>query len=204
LPAWPRRGRAIGILGGSFNPAHGGHRHISLLALKRLGLDEVWWLVSPQNPLKPVAGMAPFAERLAGARQAARHPRIKATDLEAGLNTNFTAEMLIKLRQRMPRLRFVWLMGADNLAQVTAWRNWQQIFLTVVVAVLPRPTYCLRALAGKAAERFGRWRLPEMAGRLLLRRGPPAWVFLAGPLDPASATAIRARRRTPRSSSASL
>ncbi|MGH6932268.1 MAG: nicotinate-nucleotide adenylyltransferase [Dongiaceae bacterium] len=204
LPSWPRRGRAIGILGGSFNPAHEGHRHISLLALKRLGLDEVWWLVSPQNPLKPVAGMAPFAERMASAQAMARHPRIKVTGIEATLGSNFTAETLVKLRDRLPRHRFVWLMGADNLTQVVSWRNWQQIFLTVVVAVLPRPSYCLRALAGKAAKRFGRWRLPEQASRLLPRRGPPDWVFLIGPRNPASATAIRARRRTTRSSDAAI
>jgi nicotinate-nucleotide adenylyltransferase len=200
LPAWPARGRAIGILGGSFNPAHGGHRHISLMAMKRLGLDEVWWLVSPQNPLKPVAGMAPFAERMASARMAARHPRIKVTDIEARLGTSFTADTLIRLRRSLPRLRLVWLMGADNLAQMASWRNWQQIFLTVDIAVLPRPTYCLRALAGKAAARFRRWRWPETAGRPMARQGPPGWVFLVGPLNPASATAIRARRRTTRSS----
>jgi nicotinate-nucleotide adenylyltransferase len=189
----------IGLLGGSFNPAHEGHRQISLLALKRLRLDEVWWLVSPQNPLKTPAGMAPLAERLQGARAVARHPRFKVTGIEAELATSYTAETLRRLQRRMPRARFIWLMGADNLAQVHQWKDWQQIFHTVPVAILARPTYCLRALAGTAAHRFARNRLPESAGGVLRRRRPPAWVFLVGPLNPLSATAIRAKRRSTRS-----
>jgi len=194
-----RHPRAIGLLGGSFNPAHAGHRHISAIALKRLGLGEVWWLVSPQNPLKPLAGMAPFAERLAGARATACHPRIRVTGIEADLNTSYTAETLRRLARRFPRHRFVWLMGADNLAQIHQWKDWQQIFNSVAVAVLARPSYCLRALAGLAAHRFARNRVPESAGGALRRRRPPAWVFLVGPLNPLSATAIRARRRSSRS-----
>ena len=192
----------IGLLGGSFNPAHEGHRHISLLALKRLRLDAVWWLVSPQNPLKPVTGMATFEQRLAGARAMARHPRIRVTGIEAQLATTYTAETLRKLRRRLPRIRFVWLMGADNLAQVHRWKDWQQIFHTVPVAVLARPTYCLRALASEAAHRFARNRVPESASGLLGQRPPPAWTFLVGPLSPLSATAIRAQRRPARSAAA--
>jgi nicotinate-nucleotide adenylyltransferase len=195
----PSRSRVIGLLGGSFNPAHAGHRHISEIALKRLGLDEVWWLVSPQNPLKPVAGMAPFAERLAGARAVARHPRIRITGIEAQLGTTYTAETLRRLAQRFPRDRFIWLMGADNLAQIHHWKDWQQIFNTVAVAVFDRPSYCLRALASPAAHRFSRNRVPESASGALRRWRPPAWVFLVGPLNPLSATAIRARRRSSRS-----
>jgi nicotinate-nucleotide adenylyltransferase len=187
------------VLGGSFNPAHAGHRHISVMALKRLRLDAVWWLVSPQNPLKPVAGMAPFEERIAGARAAARHRLIRVTGIEAAFKTTYTAETLKRLTRRFPRRRFVWLMGADNLAQVHAWKDWQQIFHTVAVAVFARPSYCLRALAGIAAHRFARNRLAESASGVLRRRRPPAWVFLMGPLNPLSATAIRARRRSPRS-----
>jgi len=194
-----RGGRLIGLLGGSFNPAHAGHRHISLWALRRLGLDEVWWLVSPQNPLKPVAGMAPFADRLRGAAALARHPRIRVSDLEARFETTYTAETLRRLREHRPRDRFVWLMGADNLAQIDQWRDWQQIFDTTAVAVFARPSYCLGALAGKAARRFAKARLPERAGRLLRRHEPPAWVFLSGPLNPLSATAIRAARGLDRS-----
>jgi nicotinate-nucleotide adenylyltransferase len=194
-----RPSRAIGLLGGSFNPAHAGHRHISELALKRLGLDEVWWLVSPQNPLKPVAGMAPFAERLAGARAIARHPRIRVTAMEADLKTTYTAETLRRLARRFPQVRFIWLMGADNLAQIHQWKDWTQIFNTVAVAVLARPSYCLRALASLAAHRFSRNRVSESGSGALRRRRPPAWVFLVGPLNPLSATAIRARRRSSRS-----
>lgn len=191
--------RVIGLLGGSFNPAHAGHRHISLMALKRLRLDEVWWLVSPQNPLKPTDGMAPFGERLAGAKALARHPRIRVTGIEAGLRTTYTAETLRRLARRLPRLRFIWLMGADNLAQIHQWRDWQQIFHTVAVAIFARPSYCLRALASTAAHRFARNRMPESASGTVRRQRPPAWVFLVGPLSPLSATAIRARRRSPRS-----
>jgi nicotinate-nucleotide adenylyltransferase len=187
------------LLGGSFNPAHAGHRQISLTALKRLRLDEVWWLVSPQNPLKPTDGMAPFADRLAGARALARHPRIRVTGIEAELKTTYTAESLGRLARRRPDLHFIWLMGADNLAQVHQWRDWQQIFHTVAVAVFARPSYCLRALASVAAHRFARNRVPESASGTVRERRPPAWVFLVGPLSPLSATAIRARRRSSRS-----
>ncbi|HEY7688459.1 MAG TPA: nicotinate-nucleotide adenylyltransferase, partial [Dongiaceae bacterium] len=167
----------------------------SLTALRRLGLDEVWWLVSPQNPLKSVKGMAPFSRRLAGAQAAARHPRIKATDIENRLASAYTAETLARLARRLPRVKFVWLMGADNLAQIDRWKHWPYIFRLVLIAVFARPTYSLRALAGKAAQRFGRFRLAEAAARSLARKAPPAWVFLTGPQSPLSATAIRAARR---------
>jgi len=196
-PTRPCRRRVIGLLGGSFNPAHEGHRHISLMALKRLGLDEIWWLVSPQNPLKPVKGMAPFEQRLAGARAATRHVRIKATDIEGRLASTYTAETLSRLTRRLPRLKFVWLMGADNLGQIDRWRDWPYIFRLVLIAVFARPTYSLRALAGKAARRFGRFRLAEAAARGLVRNEAPSWVFLTGPQSPLSATAIRAARRGP-------
>jgi nicotinate-nucleotide adenylyltransferase len=183
--------RRIGILGGSFNPAHRGHLDLSLKALRRLGLDEVWWMVSPQNPLKPVAGMAPFAARLQEARAVARHPRIKVTDLEARLGTRYTAATLKRLTRRFPGTRFVWLMGADNLAQIDRWHAWQQIFHLVPVAVWARPSYCFRALAAKAARRFAGARLQERAGRLLPATPPPAWAFVHGRLNPLSATALR-------------
>lgn len=188
------RRRVVGLLGGSFNPAHDGHRHISLMALKRLGLDEVWWMVSPQNPLKPAAGMAPFAGRLASAQAAGRHPRIKATDIETRLGSSYTAETLARLARRLPRLKFVWLMGADNLQQIDQWKDWPQIFRRVLVAVFARPTYSLKALAGKAACRFARFRMSETAAHKLARARPPRWVFLTGPQSPLSATAIRAAR----------
>jgi len=189
----------IGILGGSFNPAHRGHLDISLKALRQLGLDQVWWLVSPQNPLKPADGMAPFAERLVAARRMARNPRIRVTDLEQRLGSRFTAESLKLLRRRFPETRFVWLMGADNLAQIAQWRDWQQIFHLVPIAVFARPSYCFKALAAKAARRFARYRLKEGAGRRLATSEPPAWLFVHGRLNPISATEIRRRRSGTRS-----
>lgn len=193
--AGPRHaGLSVGLLGGSFNPAHAGHRHISLYALKTLGLDRVWWLVSPQNPLKPTRGMAPLAERLAEARAVARDPRIAVTCLERDLGTRFTADTLEALARRFPRTRFVWLMGADNLGQIPRWKRWERIFRTVPVAVFARPAYSLRALGGKAARRFARRRAGAGGIRGLAGRKPPAWTFLRNPLHPASATAIRAAR----------
>jgi len=189
-----RRSRRVGLLGGSFNPAHHGHLHVSREALKRLDLDEVWWLVSPQNPLKPVKGMAPFEARLAGARKLARHPRIFVTDLEQRLGTRFTTDTLTELRRRFPRTRFVWLMGADNLAQIRHWERWREIFRLAAVAVFDRPTYCLRALAGLAAQRFKGRRKPPHGVRRLAEAERPAWAFFPIRLDPTSATALRARR----------
>jgi nicotinate-nucleotide adenylyltransferase len=194
-PARARRRPRVGLLGGSFNPAHEGHRQISLTALHRLGLDEVWWLVSPQNPLKPEAGMAPLAERMAAARAVARDPRIRVTDIETRLGTRFTADTLEKLTRRYPGHGFVWLMGADNLLQIHKWRDWQRIFHLLPVAVLARPSYSLKALSAPAAQRFLRSRWPERLGRRLVQAEPPAWLLIHGPLNPASATAIRAARR---------
>ncbi len=152
--------------------------------------------MSPQNPLKPVQGMAPYAERLAAARAlAGRDPRIRASDLEARLGTRYTADTLARLRRRFPRLAFVWLMGADNLIQVSRWERWQEIFHAVPVAVFDRPTYSSRAVVAKAAQRFARARLPERAAAILAARRPPAWVFIHGPRLPVSATAIRAGRQ---------
>jgi nicotinate-nucleotide adenylyltransferase len=195
---WGLRGRRIGLLGGSFNPAHGGHLHISHLALQRLGLDEIWWLVSPQNPLKLVAGMAPFAERLAQAREiAAGERRITVSGVEAKLGSTYTADTLKALRRRFPRACFVWLMGGDNLAQFPYWKRWQEIFRTVPIAVFARPGLNLKALAGRAAQRFARARLPVAAAHRLALATPPAWVFFHTPLDPRSATRIRAERLLP-------
>jgi len=189
----PPTGARIGLLGGSFNPAHEAHRLISLVALERLGLDEVWWLVSPQNPLKPVAGMAPLEARLARARAAAAHPRIRPTGIEALLGCHYTADTLRVLIRRFPRVCFVWLMGADNLIQLTEWKDWSEIFHTVAVAVFDRPSYALRACAAPAARRFARHRLDERQARLLAGRAPPAWVFIHSRLSTLSATQIRAR-----------
>lgn len=191
--AWgDSRRRAIGLLGGSFNPAHDGHRHVARLALKFL--DEVWLLVSPQNPLKPVAGMAPLAERLAEARRVmAGDPRIRVTALEQKLGSRFTFDTINRLKIRFPRVRFVWLMGADNLVQIARWARWNRIFDSVPVAVLARSPYSQRALAAKAARRLAGFRVKQARG--LADRMPPAWTFLHVRLHPASATAIRARRQ---------
>lgn len=186
-------GLAVGLLGGSFNPAHEGHLHISRLALALLGLDELWWLVSPQNPLKPLAGMAPRAARLAAAQAlAAHHPRVRATDIEASLGTCYTADTLAGLARRFPRTRFVWIMGADNLLQIPRWERWTQIFHTVPVAIFARPSYSLRALSGQAAQRFRGRRITSRQARRIADMEPPAWVFLHTPLSTASATRIRA------------
>lgn len=186
--------RLVGLLGGSFNPAHEGHLHLSLEALKRLGLHEVWWLVSPQNPLKPARGMASLERRLERARQLARHPRIRVADLERRLGTRFTVDTLRALRRRFRGLGFVWLMGADNLSQIPGWKGWTEIFALAPIAVFDRPPYARRALAGKAAQRFRRFRVQP---RALAPAGPPAWAFVRMKPHPASATAIRARRRWP-------
>ena len=130
----------VGLLGGSFNPAHGGHLHVSREALKRLDLDEVWWLVAPQNPLKAVRGMAPFDKRLAGAKRLARDPRIRVLDLERRLGTRYTVDTVAALRRLFPKIRFVWLMGADNLAQIRHWQRWTRIFAALPIAVFARPT----------------------------------------------------------------
>jgi nicotinate-nucleotide adenylyltransferase len=194
--AGPRcAGLRIGLLGGSFNPAHAGHRHVSLEALQLLGLDQVWWLVSPQNPLKPAEGMAPLDERVAAARAVADHPAIVVTDIERTLGTRYTADTLAAFRRRFPRARFVWLMGADNLGQVPRWRHWTRIFETVPVAIFDRRPYSLRALSGQAARRYARQRIGSGRARFLAEAEPPAWIYFHTRLHPASATAIRAAGR---------
>jgi len=162
------------------------------MALQRLRLDQVWLMVSPGNPLKPVRGMAPFADRLASARRVADGRRVVATGIEAALATRYTVDTLRELRRRFPRARFVWLMGADNLQQLPRWRGWLAIARCMPFAVLPRPGYNHRALAGRAAKRLASARLSARRGRLLPGRSAPAWIFLAVPQHAASASAIRA------------
>lgn len=184
-------GRRVGLLGGSFNPAHEGHRAISLYALKRLGLDEIWWLVSPQNPLKTHAGMASLPARLASAQSASAHPRIRVTAIEADLGTCFTIDTLRALRRHFPRTHFVWLMGSDNARQVGRWKKWDALFRTVPVAVFRRPAYAAGRKCGKAAQRFDAgWRSLNGA-RQLAATMPPAWLVLDNPLHAISATRIR-------------
>jgi nicotinate-nucleotide adenylyltransferase len=186
--------RRIGLLGGSFNPAHDGHRHISLLALKRLRLDEVWWMLTPQNPLKSARETAPFEDRLRAAQRVARHPRIRVTDIERRLGTAHTADTLALLLPRFPQCRFVWLMGADNLAQVSEWKNWRRIFRLVPIAVFSRPPYSKIALAARAGRVFADSRVAEWKASSIATRSPPAWVFLHTRPHAGSATRIRARK----------
>jgi nicotinate-nucleotide adenylyltransferase len=186
-----RRRMRIGILGGSFNPAHAGHLHIARLALKKLRLGQVWLLVSPGNPLKDPAGMRPVAERLATAARLADGRRIVATDIERHLQTRYTCDTVRTLQQRFPRVRFVWLMGADNLCQFPRWRGWMDIARMVPFAVLPRPTYTQAALAGRAATRLAHARRPARQGTVLAQAPAPAWVLLGGRETALSATALR-------------
>lgn len=181
------------MLGGSFNPAHAGHRYISVQALKRLGLDEVWWLVSPQNPLKPERDMAPLTTRIALAQKVARHPRIAVTDLERRLGTRYTIDTIRALRRRYPRCRFVLLIGADLMTELPRWRRWQQLLTTLPVAVFDRPGYTRRALANKVALRFHRGRRRSEEARTLAKQTPPAWAFIRVAPHAASATALRAK-----------
>ena len=185
-------GLKVGLLGGSFNPAHEGHLHISQMCVKALGLDRVWWLVSPGNPLKPEKGMAPFGKRLASAEAMARDPRIVVSGVEAALGTRYTADTLAELTGRYPEVRFVWLMGADNMLQFPRWRNWREIAMTVPIAIYPRPGYTLKARLSPAARALAPSILDSTDAALLPLMAPPALVFLSGPESPRSATEIRA------------
>jgi nicotinate-nucleotide adenylyltransferase len=185
----------IGLFGGSFDPPHAGHREVSLVALRALGLDQVWWLVSPHNPLKPNAPSEDLARRVAAARAVARHPQIKVTGVEASLGTTYTAETLRRLAPRLRGVDAVWMMGADNLRSFHRWRDWPAIAATMPIAVFNRPGEALRALSAPAARALSRRRLPATAGQALAGMAPPAWVFLPSPHIPLSSTALRAARR---------
>lgn len=184
-----RKGFAVGLLGGSFNPAHGGHRRMSMAALQRLRLDEVWWLVSPQNPLKPESGMASYPARLRQARKVARHPRIRVSSIEAEMGTRLTIDTLRGLKARFPQVQFLWLMGADNLHQFHRWHAWREIARLVPIVVLARPPYAgqrhgvpamgwLRHYDHRQAAGWRNWSLPGIS---MVDYG----------LDPSSATSIR-------------
>ena len=189
-PALTRR--LIGLLGGSFNPAHRAHRRISLHALAALGLDEVWWLVSPGNVLKPTCGMAPLAMRHASAQAMARAAPIRVSTIEADFGTRYTVDTLARLQRRYPRFRFVWLMGADNLAQFHRWRDWRTIARMMPIAVIARPGYDAHAVASPAMAWLRRWRRRHGQEKPDARRSAPALIQLRIDPDPLSATAIRA------------
>ncbi|KGB81896.1 MAG: nicotinate-nucleotide adenylyltransferase [Pseudomonadota bacterium] len=186
------RGQIIGLLGGSFDPAHEGHAHITREALKRFGLDKVWWLVSPGNPLK-TEGPAPLEKRLSAARAVMEHPRVSVTDFEAQIGTRYTAETLEALLALYPGVRFVWLMGADNLATFHHWDRWDWIMENVPIGVIARPGQRLTARMSKAADRYAKYRVPARASTLLGRCPPPAWCFVNIPMVNISSTEIRAR-----------
>jgi nicotinate-nucleotide adenylyltransferase len=185
-----RRRIRVGLLGGSFNPAHAGHRHVAELAMRRLRLDQVWLLVSPGNPLKPRDGMAPFVDRLAGAARIADGRRVIATAIEAALQTRYTVDTMRLLLRQFPAVRFVWIMGADILEQLPRWRRWKDIVRRLAFVVLPRPSYSHRALAGQAAHRLRAERRRAREAPLL-PGAAPGWVFLPGRQTAVSATAIR-------------
>jgi nicotinate-nucleotide adenylyltransferase len=186
-----RIGLRIGLLGGSFNPAHGGHRAISLFAREALGLDEVWWLVSPGNPLKPKAGMAPLAARLGSAQKIARRAPIRVTAVERELGTRYTADTLRRLSLRYPKCRFIWLMGSDNLAQFHRWRSWRNIARAMPIAVIARPGYDGQAIASPAMAWLTRYRRSGASFANRAEWSAPALIQLRFDPDPRSATQLR-------------
>jgi nicotinate-nucleotide adenylyltransferase len=188
------RGMRIGLFGGTFDPPHAAHRAASLLAMRRIGLDRVWWLVTPGNPLKDTSGLAPLGERLAAARKLARHARIDVTDFEADLGITYTFAAISYLIRRCPGVRFVWIMGADNLRSFHRWQRWCDIAHLVPIAVVDRLGPSLYSTAGVAGQALAWARLPESAARTLPQRRPPAWIYLHGLKSPLSSTALRAAR----------
>lgn len=186
-----RSGQVIGILGGSFDPPHAGHAHITREALRRFGLDRVWWLVSPGNPLKE-HGPAPMEARLEACRAVMTHPRVAITDFERQAGTRYTAETLAALQKARPDLRFVWLMGADNLAQFHRWQDWHRIMESVPIGVLARPGDRVSARMSKAAKAYGHARLAGRESRLLGRCAAPCWCFVNVPMMDVSSTELRA------------
>ena len=186
-----RAGQVIGLLGGSFDPPHAGHVHITREALKRFGLDRIWWLVSPGNPLK-LHGPAPLADRMAAARALMRHPRVTVTDIEARLGTRYTAKTLLELRATYQGVRFVWLMGADNLAQFHHWQQWRWIMENVPVGVIARPGDRISARRSKAAQLYSHARIRGRDSHKLASATAPAWCFVNVPMVDLSSTAIRA------------
>lgn len=184
-------GMRIGLLGGSFNPPHEAHRAISLFAMKRLKLDRVWWLVTPGNPLKQGRALQTLDERIAAARKVANHPRIDVSCLEAVIGTRYSYDTIVYLRRRCAGARFVWIMGADNLAQFHRWKNWQGIASLLPIAVIDRPPDSFRSLASPAAQALARNRIPEADAERLATRHPPVWTFLTGMKSDLSSTGLR-------------
>lgn len=187
-----KSGQVIGLLGGSFDPPHAGHVHITKAALKRFGLDNVWWLVSPGNPLKE-NGPAPMSDRMQACRDLMDHPRVRITGIEAQLGTRYTAQTIRALQRRYPGVHFVWLMGADNLAQFHRWQDWRWIIENVPVGVIARPGDRIAARLSKAARVYAQSKVPSGASHIIGRLHAPAWSFINVPMSDQSSTAIRAR-----------
>ncbi len=185
-------GQRIGLMGGSFNPPHEGHAVCALTALNRLRLDQLWWMVTPGNPLKSASGLPSLDERMAASRAYARSPAIKITGFETELGSPYTYATVRFATRHLPRVHFVWVMGADNLATFHHWQRWRDIARLVPIAVVDRPGWHLKALSSPAARFLARSRLPEDRAALLPGRRPPAWVFLTTRLSEASSTAMRA------------
>ncbi len=186
-------GLKAGLFGGSFNPPHEGHRAASLLALKRLRLDRIWWLVSPGNPLKDARELAPLALRLEAARKLSNHPRIEVTGIEAAIGANFSFETISYLKRRCPGVHFVWIMGADNFLNFDRWQRWREIAKLVPLAIIDRPGFTLKALHGRAALTMAHFRYDESGAPVLATAAPPAFVFLHGPRSELSSTGLRAK-----------
>jgi nicotinate-nucleotide adenylyltransferase len=189
-------GQRVGLFGGSFNPAHDGHAHVAETALMRLDLDRVVWLVSPQNPLKSSRETASLAQRMASARAQARGPRMIVSDAETRIGSAYTIDVLRAFKARFPRVKFVWIMGADNLMSLHHWRGWVEIMREMPVAVIARPGAEVKSRSSPAARRFAFARLSSREAPILAGHAPPAWLYLRGPLNFASSTAMRARLRT--------
>jgi nicotinate-nucleotide adenylyltransferase len=188
-------GLRVGLFGGSFNPPHGGHKAASLLALNRLRLHRVWWLVTPNNPLKDASELAPLAPRLEAARIISRHPRIEVTAIEASIGATFSFETISYLKRRCPGVHFVWVMGADNFRYFDRWQRWREIAKLVPIAIIDRPGFTLTAAHGCAGQALAPFRRDESGASHLATAAPPAFLFLHGPRSPMSSTELRNKRR---------
>jgi nicotinate-nucleotide adenylyltransferase len=186
----------VGLYGGSFNPAHAGHRHVSRMALRRLGLDRLWWIVTPGNPLKDTGELASTAMRVAQAKEIAEDPRIDVTAFEEEIGARYTIDTLAYLRRRFPGVHFVWIMGADNLAGFHRWRGWRRIARMMPMAIIDRPGWTLKAMRSRAAIALSGARVDEGRAPVLAGLKPPAWVFLHGPRSHLSSTMLRRMGRT--------
>nr|WP_234794569.1 nicotinate-nucleotide adenylyltransferase [Xaviernesmea oryzae] len=188
------QGMIVGLFGGSFNPPHAGHQLVADIALRRLRLQQLWWMVTPGNPLKSRSNLAPLSERIAASEAMVHDPRIKVTAFEASLPASFTAQTIERIRARNPAVRFIWIMGADNLMSFDRWQRWREIVGKVPIAVIDRPGATLSYLSSKMARTFDYARVDEEDAATLAFRRAPAWTFIHGPRSPLSSTALRAAR----------